>query len=119
MVVAFALKFLIELVGWAGCGFLGFRLAPDTPLGWVLAFAVPIAVVVLWALFVAPRAPRRLPTAPRIAVEMLVFGAGALGFALAGWPAFAIGFVVVFVLTEVFLVLSRAEEHRFLAPPER
>ena len=108
LVPLYALKFLIELVGWAGTGVAAFQLAPGTPLGWVLAFAVPLAVIVLWALFVAPKAPRRLPIAPLVAVELVVFAVAAIGFAMIGWTVFALVFAVVVIPVEIILVATKS-----------
>ena len=108
LVPLYALKFLIELVGWAGTGVAAFQLAPGTPLDWVLAFAVPVAVIVLWALFVAPKAPRRLPIASLVAVELVVFAVAAIGFGMIGWTVFAIVFAVTVIPVEIILVATKS-----------
>jgi hypothetical protein len=36
--------------------------------------------IAIWGLFVAPKASRRLPDPQRLAVEIVVFGAGVLAF---------------------------------------
>lgn len=104
LVPFYALKFLIELVGWAGTGVLAFALTQN----WVVAIAVPVAVIVLWALFIAPKAPRRLPIAPLVAGELVVFAAAALGFWMLGWTTLAVVFTVVVVLLEAVLVATKS-----------
>ncbi|MBN9240410.1 MAG: hypothetical protein BGO97_11910 [Micrococcales bacterium 70-64] len=108
LVPVYALKFLIELVGWAGTGVLAFQLTGN----WVLAIALPIVVIVLWALFIAPKAPKRLPIPPLVACELLVFAAATAGFILAGWTVFAIVFAVVIIPVEIVLVATRSYDLR-------
>lgn len=112
LVPVYALKFLIELVGWAGTGVAAFQLAPNTPLGWILGISVPIVVIVLWSLFVAPRARFRLPIVPLVAVELLVFVAAAIGFWMLGWTTFAIIYLIVLIPVEVILIATKSYEHR-------
>lgn len=108
LVPVYALKFLIELVGWAGTGVLAFQLTGD----WVLAIGLPIVVIVLWALFIAPKAPKRLPIPPLVACELLVFAAATAGFILAGWTIGAIVFAVVIIPVEIVLVATRSYDLR-------
>ncbi|CAN5162651.1 hypothetical protein BH11ACT4_BH11ACT4_24790 [soil metagenome] len=112
LVPVYALKFLIELVGWAGTGVFAFQLVRGGVLGWVLAIAVPLAVIGLWSLFVAPRAPKRLPIIPLVAIELAVFAVAAVGFWMLGWTAFAIVFAVVVVPVEVVLIATKSYDHR-------
>ena len=61
----------------------------------LLAVAAPLAGVVVWGRFCAPKSARRLSPAPRTAVEAAVFGLGAAGLAVAGQVALAAAFVVI------------------------
>jgi len=112
LVPVYALKFLIELVGWAGTGVAAFQLAPNTVLGWVLAFAVPIVVIALWAAFVSPRAPKQLPIVPLIAVELVVFAVAAVGFWMIGWTVFTIVFVILIIPVEIVLIATKSYTQR-------
>ena len=47
-------------------------------------------VIVIWGLFVAPRASRRLPDPQRLAIEVVIFGAGVLAFLAAGEALLAV-----------------------------
>jgi hypothetical protein len=108
LIPVYALKFLIELVGWAGTGVLAFQLSSN----WVLAIAVPIAVVVLWSIFIAPKAPRRMPVPPLVTCELIVFAAATAGFVLAEWTIAAIVFVVVTIPIEVALIATKSYDNR-------
>jgi len=85
-----ALRFVLELVALAGLAEGG-----DHVGGWPLALLAVVAGAVVWGLWCAPKARRRLPRTARTAVEAAVFGLGAAGYAAAGRTALAVGFVVV------------------------
>lgn len=108
LIPVYALKFLIELVGWAGTGVLAFQLTGN----WVLAIAVPVIVIVLWALFIAPKAPKRMPVPPLVACELIVFAAATAGFVLAGWTVLAVVFAVVIIPVEVVLIVTKSYDIR-------
>ena len=108
LIPIYALKFLIEMVGWAGTGVAAFQLAPNSVLAWLLGIAVPIGVIALWAIFIAPRAPKRLPIPPLVAAELVVFAIAAAGFWMLGWTVFAIVFVAVLIPVEIVLVATRS-----------
>ena len=52
--------------------------------GVVLAIAAPVVAVVLWALFVAPKASRRLTDPAKVALEIVLFAAATVGSFAAG-----------------------------------
>lgn len=108
LIPVYALKFLIELVGWAGTGVLAFQLTGNG----IVAIVVPIAVIALWSLFVAPRAPKRLPIVPLVVCELVVFAAATVGFVLAGWTVAAIVFAVLVVPVEIVLIATKSYENR-------
>jgi uncharacterized protein DUF2568 len=69
-----ALRFLLELSALAATAYWGY----DTGSGltrWVLAVVVPAIVVVVWALFLSPKARIELARPIRLALEFLVLGA--------------------------------------------
>jgi Protein of unknown function (DUF2568) len=85
-----ALRFVLELTALAGLAEGG-----DHVAGWPVAVVAVAAGAVVWGLWCAPRARRRLARLPRTVVEAAVFGLGAAGYAAAGRTALALGFVVV------------------------
>ena len=93
-------------------GVAAFQLAPNTALGWVLAFAVPIIVIALWAAFVSPKAPKQLPIVPLIAVELVVFAVAAVGFWMLGWTVFTFVFVILIIPVEILLIATKSYTHR-------
>ncbi|HWU20107.1 MAG TPA: YrdB family protein [Nocardioides sp.] len=91
------LKFLLELcaIGLLAAG--GFR-SGDGALALVLGIGAPLAMVLVWGRYAAPRAPRRLPSRGRIPLELAIFAAaGALAFG-AGLRVVAVAFLVAVVV---------------------
>ncbi len=84
-----ALRFGLELAALAGLGTLAWR-NTSGPLRWVAAIGLPVAVAAVWAVFNVPDDPSRSGEAPvvvpgsaRLAIELLVLGAGAAALAVA------------------------------------
>jgi uncharacterized protein DUF2568 len=86
------LAFLLEIIAIAALTFWGWRAG-----GVLLALALPVAAIVLWALFAAPRARFPVPLAAQLAVKALVFGAATVGLFATGHAVLAVTFAVVVV----------------------
>jgi len=99
-----AVKFLLELAAFAALAYWGATIGHGA---WavVAAIAAPLAAVLVWGVWCAPRAGRRLPTAARVPLELAVFGLAAAGLAAAGSVLLAIIFGIVVVLNTVLLTM--------------
>ncbi len=64
---------------------------------------------VVWGMFIAPKAPRRLTDPAKLLVELALFAAAAVGFAFVGHPVLAAVLAVVFVANTAVLRLSHVE----------
>ena len=98
------LRFMLELGAIAAAGYSGYQLAAAAgPLRWVAAVGAVLAVIVLWAVFVAPKTQNGLSQLrkERIGTAIMLAAAGAL--ALAGQPTVAVGFGVLVVLNVALL----------------
>ena len=78
-----ALRFLLELAALGGLAYWGAHTGSGV-VKVLLAVAAPLLAAIVWGLFAAPKAARRLPRAPRVAVEAAVFGLAAAGLAVTG-----------------------------------
>jgi hypothetical protein len=85
------LKFLLELAALAAFGLWGASIA-DGAAAVVLAIALPLVAAVLWGMFAAPKARRRLPLRLRAPFELTVFAVGALAL----WSAESVAPAAVF-----------------------
>jgi hypothetical protein len=90
-------RFLLELVSLVGVFRLGLELGHGS-WRWVVAFGLTLAGMFLWATFRVPgdgsasgEAPYPTTGLNRLAIEIAVFGAGALGWFLSGpeWVAWS------------------------------
>jgi uncharacterized protein DUF2568 len=85
------LRFLLELSALAATAYWGFATASGVKQ-WVLGLGAPIAVAVVWGLFVSPKAKVALPHPARFAIELLVWAAAAVALVAAGQVALGIVF---------------------------
>lgn len=96
------LKFVLELAAIGLLAAWGFRTG-DGALAPVLGLGAPLAMVLVWGRYAAPRAPRRLDTSARVPVELTIFAvAGGLAFG-AGLRIVAVVFLVAVVVNAVAL----------------
>jgi len=81
---------LIAVLIWAGVG-------ASLPLAGriVIAVAAPVLAMVIWGLWMAPRARRRLADPLRLAAELVLFAVAAAALALTGPVLAAVVFAVI------------------------
>ncbi len=89
------LAFLLELALLAAAVAIGLLL--PAPLGVRIAAAIvlPALVIAVWAIWVAPRAPRRLGPPSRLIVQIVLFAIAVLGLAVSGQVLWAIVLAVL------------------------
>jgi hypothetical protein len=97
-----ALRFALELAALAALAVWGANKG-----GLALGVGAPLVAAVIWGLFVAPRAPYDIPAA-RLAGQVLVFGAAALGLVALGRPALAAGFAAAVVADAALMAVAGA-----------
>jgi len=85
-------RFVLEMLVLVALFLFGWSLSDSLPAQLVLGLSLPAIVIVVWGLFVAPRATRRLDDPVRLAVELVIWFVGALAF----------GFAVSWLLTMLF-----------------
>jgi hypothetical protein len=86
--VNLAVRFACELAALAALAWWGWPLA---------GIGAAIVVAVIWGLFVAPRARRRLPDPYRLGVELVIFAFATAGFWVVGRHTVAVVFPVAAV----------------------
>ena len=102
-----ALAFLLELGILAALAYWGVRTGDGLGMQIVLGLGAPLLVAVVWGLWLAPRARRRLPNGPRLVLKLVIFGVAALALAAAGQPGLAGGFALLAVINTVLLYVWR------------
>jgi hypothetical protein len=100
------LRFLLELAAIVAVAYWGYH-AVSGPVRLVLAVAAPIALIVFWAVVVAPGASNPIPGTTRMLIgsAVLLLAAGALYLAGQRPPALGMA-VLVIVNTGLTLVVG-------------
>jgi hypothetical protein len=94
------LAFLLELFMLAAFAYWGFNTGPYALLHYVLGIGTPLIVAVIWGVWMAPSARRRLRGAAYLAVKVILFAAAAAGLYFAGQLYLAVLLAVLFVINQ-------------------
>jgi Protein of unknown function (DUF2568) len=78
--------FVVEVALFGGVGAVAHHAAGGGVRGWLAAGLATAVVLVLWGLFVAPKARRRLPAGARVVVSAVLCVATAAGLLWADHP---------------------------------
>lgn len=89
------LRFFLELFAFISLGIWGFLAFPLPWPGVLVGLGAPALAILLWALFVSPKAVFRVDQFGKALVEIAVFTAAAIGWWMLGQPVVAIVFAVV------------------------
>jgi len=95
------LRFLTELVGVGTLALWGFATWPF-PWNIVVGIGAPLLAILVWALFVSPRAVIRVHPFVRALVELLVFASASIAWWLMDAPWIGLAYGVVAVTVGVF-----------------
>jgi len=67
------LRFLVEMITLITVAFVGFT-KYKLPLNLLMGILVPIAIYVIWSIYMAPLSPNRVGLLLRIMIEIIIFG---------------------------------------------
>jgi hypothetical protein len=101
--VLLTVRFLTELALIAVLALAGAGAALPLAGRIVLAVAAPLLAMVIWGLWMAPRARRRLRDPLRLAAELVLFAVAAAALALTGPVVAAVVFAVIAMGVAVLL----------------
>jgi hypothetical protein len=108
--VNLGLAFLLELAALAALCWWGFHVSGATWAKVVLGIGAPVAAVIVWSLFAAPRARYRLPMAMTLLVKTIVFGAAAAALVADSELVLGIVFAVLVVANTVLIRIGNLDE---------
>ena len=91
-------RFLLELCLLGALAWWGFETGDSAVAQWLLGLGAPVAAAVVWGLFIAPKARHPVPLAVWIGLQVVLFGAAALGLAAVASTGLAVAFAIVVVL---------------------
>ena len=97
-----ALKFALELAAIAALAYWGASLNGSL-LSAVMMVLAPLAMIVVWGRWAAPKASRRLPVSARIPLELTILLGAALALLAAGEDAVAAVFAAAVLLNAALL----------------
>jgi hypothetical protein len=89
------LRFFLELFAFVSLGIWGFLAFPLPWPGVLVGIGAPLLAILVWALFVSPKAVFRIDVFGKALVEIAVFSAAAIGWWMLGQPVVAIVFAIV------------------------
>jgi Protein of unknown function (DUF2568) len=96
-------RFLLELCMLAAVAYWGFKTNSGWAMKIIFGIGLPILIAVLWGLFIAPRATYPLSGVPRLALELLLLGSGAIALFASGRASLGWLYLAVLVINEVLL----------------
>lgn len=93
-----ALSFFIELLMLAAFSYWGFHGEKSVLIKWFLGIGLPLAVAVLWGLYLAPKAKRRVKIMAGIILSLGLFLGSAIALYQAGHTILAIPFAILAII---------------------
>jgi hypothetical protein len=100
------LRFLLELVGVVALGYWGVTVGTSLPIQVLLAIAAPVALIIVWALFIAPRAIYPIPRLAQAIGGGLLLEIAAVALVLAGLPIAGVVFGTLIAIDTAALALA-------------
>jgi hypothetical protein len=91
-------RFLLELCMLAALAYWGFETGDGAAAEALLGVGMPVAAAVVWGMFIAPKARYPVPLAVWIGLQVVLFGAAALGLAAVASTGLAVLFVITVVV---------------------
>ena len=101
------IRFFLEIAALVAAAVVGAS-AGSPPLGLIGAFVAVAAFVLIWALWIAPRARFALPPMARLVIGTAIMLAAAIGLVLVGQPTAGEVLVALILANAVFLVIGGA-----------
>lgn len=99
------LRFLLELCVFAAWAVGGAQAGRGLVTRLGLGFVAALLVIVLWGLFVAPKAQVPLPLPAWVFLQVVIFAVAAAGLVAVGHPRLALALAILLVINSVALYL--------------
>ncbi len=94
-----ALAFLLELAMLASIGYWAYQQGKSPILKWVLLIILPLAAMILWGIFAAPKSQYRLDFNARILFEIVMFSLAAFLLYKAGQSTLSLCFAALSIVS--------------------
>jgi hypothetical protein len=100
------LRFLLELAALASVGWWGWHVGGSTPGRLALAVVLPVAVAIVWGLFIAPKARFHVSKPVWYGLQVVIFGAAALALASVWTPVAGVALALIVVANTTLLAFA-------------
>ena len=101
----FVISFLLEMAMLLALVYWGLRTGQGVWLKLLLGVGVPLAVIIVWGLFLAPKAANRVGSTFGVAVTLVLFYLAAAALLLAKQPVLAAVMMVVAAINRTLVVI--------------
>lgn len=98
-------RFLLELCMLAAVGYWGFQAGSGWGLKIILGIGLPVLLIVIWSLFVAPKAVYPLRGVPHIVLSLILLGSGAVALFASGRATLAWIYAIVLIANQGLLIV--------------
>ena len=102
-----ALRFFLELCVFAALAFWGWHVGANLSIKIGLALGLFLLVIVVWGVFLSPRARVSLPIALWVLLQLVIFGAAVAGLVAADRLRLALALACLLIVNSALLVLWR------------
>ena len=99
-----ALAFFLELIMLAAFSYWGFHGEKSVLIKWLLGIGVPLAVIFIWGLYLAPNAKHRLNITAGTILSLTLFLGAAIALYQTSHSVLAITFAIAIIINQVFLL---------------
>ncbi|HMB23714.1 MAG TPA: YrdB family protein [Anaerolineales bacterium] len=97
-------RFLLELCMLAAVGYWGFKTQTGM-MKIVLGIGLPVLLIVIWSLFVAPRAVYPLHGVSHMLLSLILLGSGAVALFASGRTALGWAYAIILVVNQILLIV--------------
>ena len=103
--VLLALRFVLEICLLAALVLIGWGAVDNHLVGALVGLVLALIVATVWGMLLSPRRRIDLPLSVRVVVELVLFGAAAVGLAALGHQAWGLALFVAEVIIVAALAL--------------
>ena len=100
-----ALAFILELCGLGALAYWGFNASENTLMRLILGLGAPLAMIVIWGMYLAPRSSRRFKEPTMSVAKLVILGFAAAALAAAGQTITAAIFMAAVIVNLVLAII--------------
>lgn len=100
-----AVRFLLELFMLVAVGYWGFKTHSGWTIRILLGIGLPILLILIWSLFVAPKAVYPLRGMPHMALSLILLGSGAVALFASGKANLGWAYAIILIVNQVLLIV--------------